>query len=167
MISILQIELVWKQNGGNTAIAMAKNSPYKKFINEAILNMLENGKLSNILQRWKIKEPDCSPLIKKGKPLNIRKLISIFFIIGLGILLTIIVMLLENLQHSLLKKKNDSNNIRDDLISEKDFVNRKIEEMIKLHDAMKLRQKKSGILTVEYIEWYSEVSDIFRKFKKS
>ena len=64
MISILQIEQVWEKNAGDTAIAMTKNSPYKKFINKAIQNMLENGKLRNILQRWKIEEPDCSPLIR-------------------------------------------------------------------------------------------------------
>ena len=145
---------------------MTKNSPYKKFIDEAILNMLENGKLRIILQRWKIEEPDCSPLIRTGKPLNFKKLISIFFIIGLGVLLAIIVVLFENFQPNLLKKKNDPNNVRDNLIYEKNFVNLKIEEMVNLHDAMKLKQEISGLLTVEYLEWYSETLDIFRKFKQ-
>ena len=145
---------------------MTKNSPYKKFIDEAILNMLENGKLRIILQRWKIEEPDCSPLIRMGKPLNFKKLISIFFIIGLGVLLAIIVVLFENFQPNLLKKKNDPNNVRDNLIYEKNFVNLKIEEMVNLHDAMKLKQEISGLLTVEYLEWYSETLDIFRKFKQ-
>ena len=142
---------------------MTKNSPYKKFIDKAILNMLENGKLRNILQRWKIEEPDCSPLIRTGKPLNFKKLISIFFIIGSGVLLAMIVLLFEKFQHNVLKK----NNVRDDLISEKDFVNLKIEEMVNLHDAMKIKQEKSGLLTVEYSQWYCEASDIFRKFKLS
>ena len=146
---------------------MTKNSPYKKFIDEAILNMLENGKLRIILQRWKIEEPDCSPLIREGKPLNFKKLISIFFIIGLGVLLAIIVVLFENFQPNLFKKKNDPNNVRDNLIYEKNFVNLKIEEMVNLHDAMKLKQEKFGLLSVEYLEWYSEVSYIFRKFKQS
>ena len=150
MISILQIEQVWEKNAGDTAIAMTKNSPYKKFIDEAILNMLENGKLRIILQRWKIEEPDCSPLIREGKPLNFKKLISIFFIIGLGVLLAIIVVLFEIFQHNFLKKKNYPNKVNDDLISENDFVNLKIEEMVNLHDAMKLKQEKSGLLTMEY-----------------
>ena len=145
---------------------MTKNSPYKKFIDEAILNMLENGKLRIILQRWKIEEPDCSPLIRTGKPLNFKKLISIFFIIGLGVLLAIIVVLFENFHHNFLKKKNYPNKVNDDLISENDFVNLKIEEMANLHDAMKLKQEISGLLTVEYLEWYSETLDIFRKFKQ-
>ena len=167
MISILQIEQVWEKNAGDTAIAMTKNSPYKKFINKAIQNMLENGKLRNILQRWKIEEPDCSPLIREGKPLNFKKLISIFFIIGLGVLLAIIVVLFENFQHNILKKKNYPNKVNDDLILENDFVNLKIEEMVYFHDAMKLKQEKSGLLTAEYFKWYSEASDVFRKFKQS
>ena len=92
---------------------MTKSSPYKKFIDEAILKMIESGKLKNILQRWEIEEPDCLPLIRKGKPLNFNKLISIFFIIGFGVLLAFIVVLFENFQHNLLKKKSYPN-IRDD-----------------------------------------------------
>ena len=142
---------------------MTKGSPYKKFIDGVILKMFESGMLNNILQRWKIEEPDCSPLIRTGKPLNFKKLISIFFIIGLGVLLAMIVLLFENFQHNILKK----NNVRDDLISEKDFVNLKIEEMVNLHDAMKLKQEKSGLLTVEYFKWYSDASVVFRKFEQS
>ena len=113
---MLQIEAVWKQNAGDTAIAMTKNSPYKKFIDQGILKMYESGKLKKILQRWKIDEPDCSPLTQKGRPLNFNKLISFFFIIGFGVLLAMVVVLFENLQHDLLKKKNDCypNNVRDD-----------------------------------------------------
>ena len=92
---------------------MTKSSPYKKFIDAAILKMLESGKLKNILQRWEIKDPDCLPLIRKGKPLNFNKLISIFFIIGIGVLLAFIVVFFENFQHNLSKKKNDPN-VRDD-----------------------------------------------------
>ena len=146
---------------------MTKGSPYKKFIDGVILKMSESGKLNNILQRWKIEEPDCSPLITTGKPLDFRKLISIFFIIGLGVLMAIIVLLFENFQNISLKKKNETNNVGDDLISEEDFVYLKIEEILNLHDAMKLKQDKFGLLTVEYLEWYSEVTDIFRKFKQS
>ena len=140
MISILQIEQVWKKNDGDTAIVTTKNSPYKKFIDEAILKMFENGKLKNILQRWKIKEPDCIPMIREGKPLNFKKLISIFFIMGLGVILAIIVVLFENFQHNFLKKKNYPNKVNEDLILENDFVNLIIEEMVNLYDAMKLKQ---------------------------
>ena len=146
---------------------MIKNSPYKKFIDKAILKMFESGKLRNILQRWKVEEPNCSPMIREGKPLNFKKLISIFFIIGLGVLLAIIVVLFENFQHNFLKKKNYPNKVNDDSILEKVFVNLKIEEMVNLHGAMKLKQETSGLLTAEYFKWYSEASDVFRKFKQS
>ena len=138
---------------------MTKGSPYKKFIDGVILKMFESGMLNNILQRWKIEEPDCSPLITTGKPLDFTKLISIFFIIILGVLLAIIMVLFENFQNNLFKKKNN------DLFSEKDFVNQKIEEMVNLYDAMKMKQDKSGLLTKEYFQWYSEASDIFRNYK--
>ena len=139
---------------------MTKSTPYKKFIDGAILKIFESGKINNILQRWKIEEPDCSPLITTGKPLDFTKLISIFFIIILGVLLAIIMVLFENFQNNLFKKKNN------DLFSEKDFVNQKIEEMVNLYDAMKMKQDKSGLLTKEYFQWYSEASDIFRNYKE-
>ena len=139
---------------------MTKSTPYKKFIDGAILKIFESGKINNILQRWKIEEPDCSPLITSGKPLDFTKLISIFFIIILGVLLAIIMVLFENFQNNLFKKKNN------DLFSEKDFVNQKIEEMVNLYDAMKMKQDKSGLLTKEYFQWYSEASDIFRNYKE-
>ena len=139
---------------------MTKGSPYKKFIDGVILKMFESGMLNNILQRWKIEEPDCSPLITTGKPLDFTKLISIFFIIILGVLLATIMVLFENFQNNLFKKKNN------DLFSEKDFVNQKIEEMVNLYDAMKMKQDRSGLLTKEYFQWYSEASDIFRNYKE-
>ena len=139
---------------------MTKGSPYKKFIDGVILKMFESGMLNNILQRWKIEEPDCSPLITSGKPLDFTKLISIFFIIILGVLLAIIMVLFENFQNNSFKKK------RDDLFSEKDFVNQIIEEMVNLYDAMKMKQDRSGLLTKEYFQWYSEASDIFRNYKE-
>ena len=139
---------------------MTKGSPYKKFIDGVILKMFESGMLNNILQRWKIEEPDCSPLITSGKPLDFTKLISIFFIIILGVLLAIIMVLFENFRNNLFKKKNN------DLFSEKDFVNQKIEEMVNLYDAMKMKQDRSGLLTKEYFQWYSEASDIFRNYKE-
>ena len=139
---------------------MTKGSPYKKFIDGVILKMFESGMLNNILQRWKIEEPDCSPLITSGKPLDFTKLISIFFIIILGVLLAIIMVLFENFRNNLFKKKNN------DLFSEKDFVNQIIEEMVNLYDAMKMKQDRSGLLTKEYFQWYSEASDIFRNYKE-
>ena len=117
---------------------MTKGSPYKKFIDGVILKMFESGMLNNILQRWKIEEPDCSPLITSGKPLDFTKLISIFFIIILGVLLAIIMVLFENFQNNLFKKKNN------DLFSEKDFVNQKIEELLRSERSIQKVTRKIG-----------------------
>ena len=52
-------------------------------------------------------------------------------------------------------------------ISERYFVNLKIDEMVDFFDAMKIKQDKSGLLTKEYLQWYNEASDVFRKLKQS
>ena len=54
-----------------------------------------------------------------------------------------------------------------DSISGIGFVNQKIEEMVNLYDAMAIKQEKSGLLTMEYFQWYREASDILRKFEQS
>ena len=56
---------------------------------------------------------------------------------------------------------------RIDAISERDFVKLKIDEMVNLYDAMKIKQDKYDLLTKEYFQWYSDASDIFRKLKQS
>ena len=43
----------------------------------------------------------------------------------------------------------------------------KIDEMVNLYDAMRIKQDKSSLLTKEYFQWYSDASDIFRKLKQS
>ena len=50
-------------------------------------------------------------------------------------------------------------------ISERYFVNLKIDEMVDFFGAMKIKQEKSGLLTMEYFQWYREASDIMRKFE--
>ena len=52
-------------------------------------------------------------------------------------------------------------------ISERYFVNLKIDEMVDFFDAMKIKQDKYDLLTKEYFQWYSDASDIFRKLKQS
>ena len=52
-------------------------------------------------------------------------------------------------------------------ISERYFVNLKIDEMVDFFDAMKIKQDKFGLLTKEYLQWYNEASDVFRKLKQS
>ena len=39
--------------------------------------------------------------------------------------------------------------------------------MVDFFGAMKIKQDKSGLLTMEYLQWYNEASDIFMKLKQS
>ena len=39
--------------------------------------------------------------------------------------------------------------------------------MVDFFGAMKIKQEKSGLLTKEYLQWYNEAFDIFRKLKQS
>lgn len=60
-----------------------------------LFEITENGQLDKILRKWQPPKPDCSPLIKTGKPMKFEKLISLFFIILIGIILALIMLLLE------------------------------------------------------------------------
>ena len=60
-----------------------------------LFEITENGQLDKILRKWQPSKPDCSPLIKTGKPMKFEKLISLFFIILIGIILALIMLLLE------------------------------------------------------------------------
>ena len=62
-----------------------------------LFEITENGQLDKILSKWQPPKPDCSPLIKTGKPMKFEKLISLFFIILIGIILALIMLLLEYL----------------------------------------------------------------------
>ena len=43
--------------------------------------------------------PNCNPLVRKGNPLSLEKLISIFMILLLGIICALIVMLIEQCKY--------------------------------------------------------------------
>ena len=60
-----------------------------------LFEITEKGQLDKILRKWQPPKPDCSPLIKTGKPMKFEKLISLFFIILIGIILALIMLLLE------------------------------------------------------------------------
>ena len=60
------------------------------------LDITENGQLDQIIKKWHVGKPICSPLIKKGKILSIEKLSSLFIIVSSGIILSLIIMFIEN-----------------------------------------------------------------------
>ena len=64
-------------------------------MDRVLVKLSENAQMYKMMQRWKVKEPDCKPLRDTGNPLNLEKLISLFLIICAGIILALIVMLFE------------------------------------------------------------------------
>ena len=90
---------MWKETTGRTTFGLVKNSPYSMFFQKSLLKLNENGKLHKIAKRWETMRPNCNPLIRKGNPLSIEKLISIFAILSLGIICALFVMLIEQCKY--------------------------------------------------------------------
>ena len=96
---------MWKETTGRTTFGLVKNSPYSMFFQKSLLKLNENGKLFKISKRWESMRPNCNPLVRKGNPLSLEKLISIFMILLLGIICALFVMLIEQCKYF----KADSN----------------------------------------------------------
>ena len=71
------------------AFGLPKNSPYKVFMDNELRNLFENGQMERIFKKWEIKEPTCKPLLQSGDPLTLKKLISIFLVMCIGLLLSL------------------------------------------------------------------------------
>ena len=67
---------------------------------QIIFQMTETGQLNQLLKKWNIPEPNCSPLHKEGKPLSLEKMISLFIISIIGIFIGLIILLIEKIFHA-------------------------------------------------------------------
>ena len=77
-------------------IMYTKGLPYGLFMKHVIFDMTQKGQLHRINTKWdKLTQRDCKPLVRKGNPLSIEKLSSLFFIPSFGFLLAILSLLLE------------------------------------------------------------------------
>ena len=68
---------------------------------------------------YRLTQRDCTPLIRKGKPLSIEKLISVFFIPFLGFLLALILVIFEFLVEKIQGKKTIKDQVPEELIIER------------------------------------------------
>ena len=84
-------------------------------MNDAILKMYENGQLHNIKKKWEVLQPQCDPLLRKGNPLSLSKLISLFAIIGIGVLIAFLVMAYEFFAKPQREVLKHSQNLEDEL----------------------------------------------------
>ena len=76
---------------------MKKNSPLTPFIAHKIRKLTERG-LSNVLySRHRISEPNCKPIVSKGKSLSLEKLASPFVLFLFFIFLSLLILVLEKL----------------------------------------------------------------------
>ena len=85
---------------GYMSYTLSKNSPYRKFMNRVLVKMFGSGQYQRLMNTWKDKKPSCTPLVRKGNPLSFKKLVSLFFIIGIGIVSALIVMVYEKFKYS-------------------------------------------------------------------
>ena len=92
LIYFLQLELVWTSVSPmfSSSVAMKKNSPYFKFLRRAIMDLTENGWLDIYLKRQSQKLTDNCIISEEnvGNPLGYLKLATLFYILGLGIILS-------------------------------------------------------------------------------
>ena len=91
---------------GDISIALQKNSPYRIFLNHMLRKMFESGQMSKITEHWATPEQNCDPLIRTGNPLTLEKLISLFMIIGFGVLSAFMVWIYEKFFCKTKKIKN-------------------------------------------------------------
>ena len=88
--------MVWSYKFAEFSIPMTNGLPYGIFMKQVIFDITESGQLHQINTKWnRLTQRDCTPLIRKGKPLSIEKLITLFFIPILGFLLALIMVIFE------------------------------------------------------------------------
>ena len=105
---------------------MRKNSPFTKFFNKKILQILENGQLDLYRFRNSQVNTQCNPPKERGDALGFSKLISLFAMFICGICLSLIMCFFECAKKS--KRIDDQGgnvNITDELLT-------KIEDLIGL-----------------------------------
>ena len=84
---------------GSFSVAMTKRSPYSIFMKQIIYEMIERGQLHQLQKKWEIRNPQCHPIQKKGKPLSLQKLTSGFMVLPFGIICALIILFVENIYH--------------------------------------------------------------------
>ena len=98
---------MWRKTNGYLSFGIPKESPYGPFLKSKVLDMIQYGQLQKMIKKWEHREPDCSALVKTGKPLPLEKLVSLFLIFAIGCLLVISIFILENC--ALFWRKDTSN----------------------------------------------------------
>ena len=89
------MEEVYRYRLGDIGFPISKGSPYKIFLEQAIKDITESGKLERLQKKWMKPKPDCSPILLTGKVLNFQKLAGPFMVFIVGLVLTFFTMIAE------------------------------------------------------------------------
>ena len=106
----LQLHQIWMSPAPifSNTVALQKNSPYKEFLNHAIINLLENGAINNLRTRMETKLWNCESTQEndesQNKQVSIKKLASLFLIVGIGFVFALILSILEFFQKTFRKQ---------------------------------------------------------------
>ena len=99
MSYFLQILSVWKSPVifFTKSMYAQKNYQLTPFFANQIIKMNERG-ITNILKRRHVvPEPNCKPQYAKGQPLGMDKFASLFVFYSIGCIISLIILLMENL----------------------------------------------------------------------
>ena len=76
-------------------MAITKGLPYGIFMKKIISDITEQGQLHQLIRKYEVINPNCSPLHKEGKSLGLEKLISVFIIVLIGVSSALIILIFE------------------------------------------------------------------------
>ena len=80
---------------GDIGFPISQGSPYKIFLEQAIKDITETGKLERMEKKWIQPKPDCSPVLVTGKVLDFEKLAGPFMVFIFGLVVALIIMVGE------------------------------------------------------------------------
>ena len=89
----------------SSAVIVRKHSPYKKFLKQAILSMIDNGQLNAYITRHSKSEKECKMQKTKGDALGMSKLAVLFFMLMSGCIISFLVFAFEYFHKSPHQKK--------------------------------------------------------------
>ena len=81
---------------GYLGMPITKGLPYGYFMKQIIFEIIEDGRLDQLQNKWKALPPNCDTS-QNGKSLGLEKLISTFIITLIGIINAIIILFVEKI----------------------------------------------------------------------
>ena len=92
---------------GYLSMPITKGLPYGLFMKQIIIEIIDDGQLDKLQNKWKALPPICDSS-QNGKSLGWEKLISIFIITLIGIFNAIMILFIEKIFHACAPKRHVS-----------------------------------------------------------